>query len=262
MSEPAEENSKAKAGKDRKQTIRRKKKIIIAQRRAKLIRELELHPAVSMPELASRFKVSEATVYDDFRKLLVFYRERAMQSREAWIGEILRRHESIYSKAETGWLASLKPVKTTKRQVGGEGGGFESVEETTMSGDGKFLVVQQNAMTAISKLLGLDAARKVDVNVSLTADAIPKIAALCVRFLSRAGGVELVGEFRKAVMELMGGSQSAGAKTLDAIAGPARIAEEAGDGEDFGAGEDDADGEDDDFEFVDRIESDAEDRDA
>lgn len=214
-------------------------RIKVAHRRAKLMGELERNPAVTMPELAELFKVSESTVMRDMIAIATFYRKRAGDSREVWLGRMLQHYDAIYGKAELGWQKSLEDRVVKTERAGGEGGGYSESKREGQSGNPSFLAEQNKALAAQAKLLGLDAPTKVHTSVSLEASVMPEFAGLVVRILSEVGAPpEAIGRFvsgaKTIIMRLSGGAVDAAAQ--------ASIGYDGGD-EDGGEGDEDFEGE-------------------
>ena len=183
-------------------------RILAARRRALLMRELERHPSVSMPELAAKFKTSESTVGRDKKAVDGYYKARATDSREAWLGHMLMHYESIYTQADEAWEASCKDKKVHVVQSGG----FTQSRKESQSGDAAMLNVKTGALAAMTKLLGLDAPTKASLTVTNTETTamLQGIAQICVRAMMELGATgEELGRFTANVTAFLDGPERA-----------------------------------------------------
>jgi hypothetical protein len=229
--DPAPENVGVKLSSRGRRRKEVSKKIQIAHRRAQLLKELERNPAITMPELAERFKINEQTVWRDMKAITTFYQNRAMDSREAWVGKMLQHYDSIYAQADAAWEKSCEDKKVKVVQAGGEGGGFTQSRKESQHGDSSLLKTKLTALAAMSKLLGLDAPTKVNAELTIHLAGIPEISGLAARLLQEYGAPP------EATARLLAGARTIIAKLAGPIDAPVDVAMEGLGDEGEGEGE-------------------------
>jgi hypothetical protein len=128
-----------------------------------------------------RYTLSRSQVAADLKAVIEEWRAERLAYRDEWIGKMLLKYHEMETELWQAWEASKGQIvrtqkKTTLGQGGTTDGGVEAtVNSETSHGDPAYMALILRVQEHIRALLGLDAARRMELTgdgVTVTAPAI------------------------------------------------------------------------------------------
>lgn len=148
-----------------------RQQLIIADRRSRVM-GLRLD-GYTHREIAEKLSVSNCTVSKDLAAVMNDLRDEAVADMKALERKQLLALDRVIRRATEGWQRSLEPEVTVQKTDAEHDGVKETKTVATRKpqcGNPQFLTVYLNAVAQKTKILGLEAPEKADVNVRVPLD--------------------------------------------------------------------------------------------
>jgi len=143
------------------------KQSLFLEERQLIVADMYYRKKLTQKTIAGELGVSEATIGKDIKKIRKEYHMKRMEKIQVYFNIMDQQFNAVEREAWTAWERSIGKTrkKVTKTTGGGEGGSWEeTITETDLVGDPRFLTVILSTQDRRIRIFGLDQPKEIIVN--------------------------------------------------------------------------------------------------